>query len=118
MKVLSYKQQAINTRAMIIQLMRMDEMKAVELFFKAFCNKCRFGIMKMLLERPMSVTEIASMSGLEQSHASHHLRELLKSGLIEVEVEGHVHRYRMSGDMKAIVRVVIKHVKKYHMQSQ
>lgn len=52
------------------------------MFFKAFSNKTRFEIIRLLRKRPKSVTELERETGFEQSRILHNLRCLEACGFV------------------------------------
>ena len=52
-------------------------------FFSCLSNPTRLATIEMLLEKPMSVNEIANQLGEEQSMISHNLKPLLECNFIE-----------------------------------
>ncbi len=88
-------------------------LETAEAFMKAFANKCRLIILDLLADGPCTVTGILEATGLEQSHVSHHLEQLLKTGLIEMTCEGQTHRYGLAEDKQHIVMSVITCAKEY-----
>ncbi|MBU0763062.1 MAG: metalloregulator ArsR/SmtB family transcription factor [Candidatus Altiarchaeota archaeon] len=58
------------------------------LFFKALSNRVRLSILDSLMSGEKSVSEICSLTGLEQSRASHNLRILSTWGFIKSKRKG------------------------------
>lgn len=84
------------------------------LFFKAFSNKTRLKIIQLLRKKPLTVTEICSKTGFEQSRVSHNLRCLENCGFVSVTPNGNYRKYAL--DDKTIIPIVDlfnKHIKRY-----
>lgn len=89
------------------------------LFFKAFSNKTRLKIIKLLRKKPLTVTEICTKTGFEQSRVSHNLRCLEKCGFVIVTSNGNFRKYEL--DQETIVPIVDlfeKHLLKYKKRLQ
>ncbi len=56
-----------------------------KLFFKAFSNRTRFEIIRLLRNGPKNVTEISTELGFEQSRVSHNLKCLENCGFVNLE---------------------------------
>ncbi|NPA47366.1 MAG: winged helix-turn-helix transcriptional regulator [Thermococci archaeon] len=63
------------------QLPKLNEEKAAKTL-KALANPDRIRILKMLSERPMGFKEIKEALGVESPTVSHHLKLLLKTGMV------------------------------------
>ncbi len=84
------------------------------LFFKAFSNKTRFEIIRLLRKRPRSVTEICKELGFEQSRISHNLKCLENCGFVNAEWDGKNKFYSL--DKKHIIPIldnINKHIGMY-----
>lgn len=84
------------------------------LFFKAFSNQTRLEIIQLLRNKPLTVTEICSKTGFEQSRVSHNLKCLENCGFVKVTPNGNFRKYEL--DTETIVPIVDlfeKHIKKY-----
>ena len=83
-----------------------------ELFFEAFSNRARMGIVQALMQGPKSVTEITNAVGEEQSAVSHNLKKLSQCNFLEFKVEGKQRIYSLNKDtIVPILKLVEKHVK-------
>ena len=84
------------------------------LFFKAFSNKTRLGIINLLKSKPLTVTEICKKLGFEQSRVSHNLSFLESCGFVVAERDGKWVKYSLE---KKIILPIVKmfgaHTKKY-----
>ena len=81
----------------------MDELfkKTINLkakLFRGFADPSRLAILEALRAKPMTVTEIITATGLNQSNASNHLGCLKDCGLVEVEQKGKFACYRLNGN--------------------
>lgn len=84
------------------------------LFFKAFSNKTRFNIIKLLKKEPKNVTEICKELKFEQSRVSHNLKCLEACGFISHKWKGKNKFYSL--DKKHIIPIlnnIDKHIKRY-----
>ena len=84
------------------------------LFFKAFSNKTRFEIIKLLRKKPRSVNEICKLLGFEQSRVSHNLKCLEACGFVSSRWNGKNKIYSL--DNKHIIPIlenIDKHIERY-----
>lgn len=81
-------------------------------YFDAF-GKGRLRILGVLIERPMSVTEIVKATGLGQTHVSHNLRMLSSLGFVEARAKGRVREYRVRKNVKPIIKENLRCVRAY-----
>lgn len=92
----------------------MKEELSYKLFFKAFSNKTRFEIIKLLKKGSKSVTEISKNLGYEQSRISHNLKCLENCGFVNSKRNGKNKIYSL--DEKHIIPIlneIDRHIKKY-----
>ncbi len=86
-----------------------------KMFFRAFSNETRFGIIRLLKESgPKSVNVICRELGFEQSRVSHNLKSLVACGFVYCEWKGKNKIYAL--DEKHIVpilRNIDRHIEKY-----
>lgn len=85
------------------------------LFFKAFSNKTRFEIVKLLRKGPKSVTEICKELKFEQSRVSHNLKCLEACGFVSSKWNAKNKVYEL--DKKHIIPILInidKHIERYN----
>lgn len=82
------------------QLPELDEEKAAKTL-KALANPDRIRILKMLSEKPMGFKEIKEALGVESPTVSHHLKLLLKTGMIR---KGE--RYEISPNGRLFLRLL------------
>lgn len=86
-----------------------------KLFFKAFSNKTRFEIIKLLRKGPRNVTEICKELKFEQSRVSHNLKCLEVCGFVTCKWEGKNKIYSLEKKtMLPILNNIDKHIKKYN----
>ncbi|MBD2772107.1 ArsR/SmtB family transcription factor [Iningainema tapete] len=64
--------------------------------FRGFSDTSRLAILDALRSGSLTVTEIATVTGLSQSNASNHLGCLRDCGLVRSEQEGRYVRYQLS----------------------
>lgn len=86
-----------------------------KLFFKAFSNKTRFEIIKLLRKSPKNVSEICKALGFEQSRVSHNLKCLEACGFINSEWKGKNKIYSL--DKKHIMPIlnnIDNHIERYN----
>lgn len=86
-----------------------------KMFFKAFSNKTRFGIIKLLRKGPKNVTQICRELKFEQSRVSHNLKCLEALGFIFSTWNGRNKIYSL--DKKHIIPIlsnIDKHIEKYN----
>lgn len=84
-------------------------------FFMTLGNRQRAHILQLLTDKgPMGVTAISETLGIEQSAASHSLRQLLLCHFVTVKQEGKERIYGINEDtVKPLFESIEKHVKKY-----
>ena len=87
-------------------------------FFSCLANPTRLATIEILLEKPMSVNEIAIKLGEEQSMISHNLKPLLNCNFIENKKEGKKRVYSLNSEtIQALIKIVKNHAKKYCSKS-
>lgn len=67
-------------------------------FFQALADPTRVRILEMLVERPMTVSELVADLGLAQGRVSSHLSCLRWCGYVRAEVDGRYNRYTLVDD--------------------
>jgi|SRR6185437_145884 len=84
-------------------------------FFMTLGNKQRVRILQLLVSRkPMGVTAIAETLGIEQSAASHNLKQLLLCHFVTVTQDGKERIYAINEDtVKPLFEQIERHVRKY-----
>jgi len=89
------------------------------LFFKAFSNQTRLGIINLLKKESLTVTEICARLNFEQSRVSHNLRCLENCGFVNVEPNGKWKKYSLDQEtILPIVRLLDKHIGKFESRLQ
>jgi ArsR family transcriptional regulator len=88
--------------------------KSYDSFFANFSNATKLGIMKSLMDGPLSVGELVEKIGEEQSNVSHHLQSLTKCKILTVKKNGKQRIYSLNkktvGPMLGLVE---RHVDNY-----
>jgi DNA-binding transcriptional ArsR family regulator len=63
---------------------------------KALAEETRVRIVRLLIDSPLDVTEIAERAGISQYNASKHLRVLREAGLLRLQKNGRRHLYALT----------------------
>ena len=83
-------------------------------FFKNLANPTRLAAIEQLMEKPMSVNELAIALGQEQSMISHNLKPLLQCKLILVKRSGKKHIYTVNEEtLRPILLAIQNHAEKF-----
>ena len=83
-------------------------------FFSCLSNPTRLATIEKLIEKPMSVNEIAIALGEEQSMISHNLKPLLECNFIISNKFGKKRVYSVNTEtIEALLNIVKNHAKKY-----
>ena len=83
-------------------------------FFINLANPTRLAAIEQLMDKPMSVNELAAALGQEQSMISHNLKPLLECNLISIQKEGKKHIYTVNVEtINPILKAIEKHAQKY-----
>jgi DNA-binding transcriptional ArsR family regulator len=82
-------------------------------FFHALGDYSRFVILHSLAKQDMSVGEIVSATGIEQSNVSHHMYCLLNCGFVNVRKDGNKRIYRINEEVKETVEKITEHIDTY-----
>ena len=83
-------------------------------FFANLANPTRLAAIEQLMDKPMSVNELATALGQEQSMISHNLKPLLECNLISIQKEGKKHIYTVNVEtINPILKAIEKHAQKY-----
>jgi len=94
--------------------MKKGSTKTCYKFFDNLANPTRLAALEMLMNRPMSVNELADSLGQEQSMISHNLKTLLKCNFVYIEKRGKKRVYSANQDtLGKLFDVIDKHAKKY-----
>ncbi len=76
--------------------------------FKMLSDPTRVRILATLLERNMSVLEIAEKLKLEQPLVSYHLKYLKRHGIVDVRRENKLHIYSVKPEKKRVLNLLLK----------
>ena len=83
-------------------------------FFTNLANPTRLDALEQLMQKPMSVNELAESIGQEQSMVSHNLKPLLECNLITVKREGKKRIYMVNEEtIRPIFATVLNHAEKF-----
>jgi DNA-binding transcriptional ArsR family regulator len=83
-------------------------------FFTNLANPTRLAAIEQLLDKPMSVNELAEALGQEQSMVSHNLKPLLQCNLITIKKEGKKHIYTVNKEtLLPIFAAIENHAQKF-----
>jgi DNA-binding transcriptional ArsR family regulator len=83
-------------------------------FFTNLANPTRLAAIELLMDKPMSVNELAQALRQEQSMVSHNLKPLLDCNLISVENQGKKHIYTINCETIApIFKAIENHAQKF-----
>ncbi|PLR82384.1 ArsR/SmtB family transcription factor [Bacillus sp. V33-4] len=92
---------------------RVDEVRGVELLFKALSDSTRIKIAYALtIEKELCVCDVANIIGSTTATASHHLRLLRKMGLASYRKEGKLVFYSLADEhIHQLVSIALIHSK-------
>ncbi len=83
-------------------------------FFSNLANPTRLAALEQLINKPMSVNELAAALGQEQSMISHNLKPLLDCKFISIRNQGKKHVYNVNAEtILPIFRAIENHAKKF-----
>ncbi len=83
-------------------------------FFTNLSNPTRLATLEQLMNKPMSVNELAEALGQEQSMISHNLKPLLQCNFISSEKEGKKRVYSVNQEtIGALFKAVENHAEKF-----
>jgi DNA-binding transcriptional ArsR family regulator len=83
-------------------------------FFTNLANPTRLAALEQLMEKPMTVNEIATALGQEQSMISHNLKPLLDCNFIYSKQEGKTHVYSINHEtIDPIFKTIETHAQKF-----
>ena len=83
-------------------------------FFTNLSNPTRLATIEQLMDKPMSVNELATVLGQEQSMISHNLKPLLQCNIIAIKREGKKHIYTVNEEtMLPILGAIENHAQKF-----
>ena len=91
------------------------KLNSYNLFVKAFGSRVRLDIIKLLRNKPLSVSEIYKELGSEQSKVSHNLKCLVDCGFVTYNRKGKKKIYSINkSTVLPILEAVDRHVDKYY----
>ena len=83
-------------------------------FFNNLSNPTRLATLEKLMEKPMSVNELAETLGQEQSMISHNLKPLLNCNFIFIKKQGKKRVYSVNQEtVGTLFKAVEVHAEKY-----
>jgi DNA-binding transcriptional ArsR family regulator len=83
-------------------------------FFTNLANPTRLDALELLMQKPMSVNELAVSLGQEQSMVSHNLKPLVECNFIAVKRQGKKHIYTVNEEtIRPIFAAVQNHAQKF-----
>lgn len=83
-------------------------------FFTNLANPTRLAAIEQLMEKPLSVNELAEALGQEQSMISHNLKPLLQCNLISIQKQGKKHIYTVNTQtLNPIFEAIQNHAQKF-----
>jgi len=83
-------------------------------FFNTLSNPTRLAALEQLIEKPMSVNELAITLGQEQSMISHNLKPLIQCNLIVIKRQGKKHIYSVNEEtIHPIFEAIENHAQKF-----
>lgn len=82
-------------------------------FFDTLGNENRLFILDVLKKGQKSVSDIVELTGLEQTHVSHSIKQLEKYGFVKCTKKGKFRLYSVNIHMGSILESINSHVKKY-----
>jgi DNA-binding transcriptional ArsR family regulator len=83
-------------------------------FFTNLSNPTRLAALEQLMYKPMSVNELTTALGQEQSMISHNLKTLLACNLITIQIQGKKHIYTANQEtLSPIFESIQNHAQKF-----
>ena len=83
-------------------------------FFTNLANPTRLAALEQLMNKPMSVNELATVLDQEQSMVSHNLKPLLDCNFISINNQGKKHVYSINHQtIDPIFRAMENHAKRF-----
>jgi len=83
-------------------------------FFTNLSNPTRLAALELLIAKPMSVNQLATALGQEQSMISHNLKPLLQCNVIAIQKQGKNHIYTANQEtLQPIFAAIEKHAQKF-----
>jgi DNA-binding transcriptional ArsR family regulator len=94
--------------------MKQNLSETCHLFFSTLSNPTRLGILELLKETPMNVTQLSEALNQEQSMMSHNLRPLFRCGFIFAERKGKERIYSLNREtVEPLFKIIENHAEKY-----
>jgi DNA-binding transcriptional ArsR family regulator len=94
--------------------MKYDLSETCHLFFSTLSTPTRLGILELLKDSPMNVTQLAEALNQEQSMISHNLKLLARCGFVFVQRKGKERIYSVNSEtMEPMFKIIDNHMKKY-----
>ncbi len=85
-----------------------DALDALKVFFDALSDVTRLKIISALSVSPMCVTDLAALTGINQTTVSHNLRILKSAKVVSVKRQGKVAFYSLTGrDVKNVLNTAV-----------
>lgn len=78
--------------------MSQEQFQTLLRFFKVLADESRLKILGILANRECSVEELAALLKLKEPTVSHHLAKLKELHLVEMQLEGNTHLYRLNSE--------------------
>jgi len=83
-------------------------------FFITLANPTRLAAIEQIMYKPMSVNDLATVLGQEQSMVSHNLKPLLRCNLITIQKQGKKHIYTANQEtLTPIFSAIENHAQKF-----
>jgi DNA-binding transcriptional ArsR family regulator len=83
-------------------------------FFTNLANPTRLAALEQLMQKPMSVNELAAALGQEQSMISHNLKPLLDCNFVSIQTQGKQHVYAVNQEtILPIFKTIENHAEKF-----
>ena len=90
----------------VAEMIEVEKLEKVAFILKTIAHPIRLAIVELLRQHEkLSVSEIASRAGVEQSLTSHHLNTMKEKGVLEAEREGKNIFYSIK--VKEVVNVIM-----------
>jgi DNA-binding transcriptional ArsR family regulator len=87
-------------------------------FFDTLGNTTRLLIVETLREKPYNVSELIEKTGIEQTLASHNLKQLERNGFVTSKQQGKSRIYQINTkSVEPLLNLVHEHVQKYCIQN-
>ncbi|OGL77534.1 hypothetical protein A3F28_02670 [Candidatus Uhrbacteria bacterium RIFCSPHIGHO2_12_FULL_57_11] len=81
-----------------------------EKVLRALASRKRMDIVRLVLDRPLTVTDIAEKIKLSHKAASRHILVLAHADLLDRERVGVYSYYRVSSDLPKLARSILPHI--------